>query len=192
MKKKLISILFFIIVFLIFGYLGGYRLDGLSAARANSFVPQDSILLDQVNYEWGSIYIFDSQEKPITAVSNKKFGLFWVSRISSYYFHNEDPVKTVGGISFNNEREKATVISIIVNDPKVVYLEVGPELSRQSKEVKLGEPVTFYWEEIIYWNDLDPRAFNREGELIYEYRFAKSNYIRIEDLKWYPVIEGTD
>lgn len=192
MKTKIMAVLVVVIGILIFGYINGYRFDGLSAARANAFVPKDSILLDQVNFDWGSIYIFDSQEKPTTAISTKVLGLFWVSRTSVYYYHNEDVIRTVGGVSMNNEREKATVISVLVNDPQVAYLEAGPGIRRQTKEVKLGEPVTFFWEEVIKWNDLDARAFNGEGDLIYQYRYAKSNPIRIKDLKWYPAIDETD
>lgn len=184
-RLKLLSVILLLVT--IFGYIIGYRLDGLSAARANDFVPKDSILLDQVDYNWGSVYMFDSKEKPITAISFKKYGLLWVSRLSVYYFHSEDPIKTIGGASFGNEREKATVISILVKDPAVSYLEVGPEMDRETKEVVLGKPITFSWNKAIQWNDLDPKAFSKENELLYEYRYAKSNFISIEDLKWYPI-----
>lgn len=186
MRNRLITLSVIFLLIIVFGYLNGYRFDGLSAARANGFVPQDSILMDQVDYNWGSVYIFDSKEKPITAISFKKVGFFWVSKVSIYYFHSEDPIKTIGGISLGNEREKATVISVVVNDPNVSYLEVGPEKDKQKKEVTLGKPITFSWYTPFQWNDLDPRAFSKEGKLLYEYRYAKSNYIKIEDLKWYP------
>lgn len=71
MKTKAAIISVIILVAVIFGYLDGFRFDGLSAARANSFVPKDSTKLDEVKYSWGNVYIFDSPEKPITAISKK-------------------------------------------------------------------------------------------------------------------------
>jgi len=189
MKMKIkLTVLTLIVLFSIISiYYSGYRLDGLSAAKANKFVPQDSILLDQVDYNWGSVYIFNSEEKPVTAISFKKFGLLWVSRLSVYYFHNEDLVKTVGGVSLGNENEKATVMSVLVDDPKVAYLETGPVGDRRRKDVTIGKPISFSWNTTIQWNDLNAKAFSDEGKLLYEYRFAQTNYTRIEDLKWYPV-----
>lgn len=78
------------------------------------------------------------------------------------------------------------MFSVVVHDSNVSYLEVGPEADNQIKEVILGKPVTFSWNTSISWNDLDPKAFSKEGKLLYEYRYAKSNYTKIEDLKWYP------
>ncbi|WP_262681494.1 hypothetical protein [Paenibacillus sp. J5C2022] len=133
--------------------------------------------------------IFDSEEKPITVISIRKFGFLWVSRMSVYYYHNDDSIKTIGGISLNNEKEKATVFSVMVNEPQVTYIEAGPELKRLKKEVQLGKSITFSWEETINWNVLNAIAFNSEGKPLYEYRYAKSNFIRFEDLKWYPIVE---
>ncbi|MBB6732700.1 hypothetical protein [Cohnella zeiphila] len=81
MTKIRLGIAFVILLLLItlFFYLGGYRLDASGAARANSFIPKDSVLLDEVEYPWGKVLIFDSSEKPITALSFKSFGFLWVS-----------------------------------------------------------------------------------------------------------------
>lgn len=171
----------------LFIYWSGYRLDGLNAARANSFVPKDSILLDQVEYDWGAVYIFNSMEKPITAISIKEHGFLWVSRASTFFYHNDDPVKTIGGTSIANDNEKAVVMSIIVDDPEVTFLEVGPENYRLRKSVEIGKPITFSWQEHMNWLELYPIALNNEGKILYEYRYAKENITRSEDLKWYPV-----
>lgn len=187
MKTKLPPFLIPALLVCAFIYFMGFRLDGLAAARANSFVPNDSILLDQVDYNWGSVYIFDSSEKPMTAISLKKLNFLWISNTSVYYYHNEDPIRTIGGVSLDNQKEKATIISVIVEDPEVAFLEVGPDSQREQKQVILGKPITFSWDVLISWNDLKPKAINSEGEVIYEYRYAESNVIRLEDLKWYPV-----
>lgn len=71
MKSKILSTLIPVLLVCSLIYFMGFRLDGLTAARANSFVPKDSILQDQVDYKWGTVYIFDSPEKPMTAISMK-------------------------------------------------------------------------------------------------------------------------
>ncbi|SDF80716.1 hypothetical protein SAMN04488542_11798 [Fontibacillus panacisegetis] len=187
MKNRLVLLVIAALLVVVCIYWGGYRINGLSAARANSFVPKDSILLDQVDYNWGSVYIFNSNEKPITAISNKKLGFLWVSRASTFFFHNNDPVKTIGGTTIADEEEQATVFSVIVNDPEVTLLEVGPEGERQRKNVVLGEPITFSWNKTINWFDLTPNALNQEGKLLYEYRFAEPNFTKLDELKWYPI-----
>ncbi|WP_193726827.1 hypothetical protein [Paenibacillus guangzhouensis] len=119
-KRKLgyASVILLLLVTLFF-YLGEYKLNALSAARANSFVPKDSVLLDKVDYPWGKVFIFDSSEKPITAISFKSFGFLWVSRMSTYYFHNDDPIKTIGGITYSDDKGRAaTVFSVLLNERK--------------------------------------------------------------------------
>ncbi|GIQ70406.1 hypothetical protein DUZ99_19600 [Xylanibacillus composti] len=190
MKRNITALLIIALIVSVFLYTSGYRLDGVSAARANAHVPKDSVLLDQVDYDWGTVYIFHSAEKPITAISMKKLAFLWVSRTSVYYFHQEDPIRTIGGVSMANEREKATVLSVIVHDPEVTSLEVGLGAQLQRKPVIVGEPVTFSWTESISWNDLNPKALNNDGKTLYEYRYANSHHIRAVDLRWYPLGEG--
>lgn len=191
MKDKYIFIPLVVIAVLVLGslYWGGYRTNGLSAARAHSFVPKDAILLDQVNYNWGNVYIFNSKEKYVTAISNKKYGVFWVSRYSTFLYHHgdRDPVKTVGGVTVADGDERATVFSAVVTNPEVAWLEVGPEGNKQRKNAVLGEPVTFSWETSLNWLDLKPKALNQEGQVLYEYRFARANYTDMNELRWYPV-----
>lgn len=168
-------------------YFGEYKLDAWSAARANSFVPKDSVLLDEVDYPWGKVIIFDSPEKPITVISFKSFGFLWVSRMSTYYFPNDNPIKTIGGVSYSDDKGRAaTVISVLVKDPLISYLEIGPEGNRSRRKAALNVPITFSWDKSFPWNDFNAKAFNEDGKVLYEYRYAESNYIRSEDLKWYP------
>ncbi|WP_134701105.1 hypothetical protein [Ammoniphilus sp. YIM 78166] len=192
MKKIVIAIVIIFLISILL-YLSGYRLDGLSAARANSFISKDSVLLDEVEYSWGKVFIFNSPEKPVTAISSKSFGFLWVSRMSVYYYPNKDLIKTIGGVSYVSDQNKATtVISVWSSDPKISYIEIGPEGNRIRKEAILNSPITFSWDKSFQWNDLKPQAFNKDGKVIYEYRYAKSNFIKHEDLKWYPVLQDED
>lgn len=183
--KLILAVVAAILVFLAF-YSCGYRFDGLSAAKANVFVPKNSVLIDQADYDWGGVYVFNSPEKPVTAVSIKKFGFLWSSRLSVYYFHHDDPIQTIGGISLANPREKATVFTVLVRDPDVSYIEAGAEGSRARKAATIDKPITFSWDTLINGGDLKPQAFDAGGKLVYEYRYATANYTRSEDLRWYP------
>lgn len=185
-KLGIASVILLLLITLFF--LDGYKLDALSAARANSFVPKDSVLLDEVDYPWGKVLIFDSTEKPITAISFKSFRFLWVSRMSTYYFHNDDPIKTIGGLIYSDDKGRAaTVLSVLLNDPQISYFEVGPNGSRLRKKAELNVPITFSWDKSFPWNDFNAKAFNENGKVLYEYRYPETNYIRSEDLKWYPV-----
>ncbi|TXK72251.1 hypothetical protein [Paenibacillus sp. N3.4] len=187
-KRRLAVAASVILLITLFFYLVGYKLDALSAARANSFVPKDSVLLDEVDYPWGKVLIFDSLEKPITAISFKSFGFLWVSRTSTYYFHNDDSIETIGGVLYSDDKGRSTtVISVLLNDPQISYLEIGPEGNRLRKKAALNVPITFSWDKSFPWNDFNAKAFNEDGKILYEYRYAKTNYTRSEDLKWYPV-----
>ncbi|WP_274651193.1 hypothetical protein [Paenibacillus humicola] len=169
-------------------FAGGYKFDALSAARANSFVPSDSVLLDKVDYPWGKVFIFDSPEKPITVLSFKSFGFIWHSSMSTYNYHHDDPIQTVGEISYSDDKGRdTTVISIRVTDAQVSYLEIGPEGNRLRKEAVLHAPITFSWDRSFPWNDFNAKAFTKDGKVLYEYRYANSNVIRSEDFKWYPI-----
>ena len=175
----------FIIVFLL--YLGGYRFDSMDAVKANSQIPKGAQLLDQVNFKWGNIYIFDTEDKPMTVISLKKLGWFWVSNTSVFHYRNQDPVRTIGGATFADKNNSASVISIIVYDPDVAYIEAGPENDRLRQEVTLEMPLTFWWEYSIKWSDLAPKAYDSEGNVLYEYRYPETNHTNQEDLKWYHV-----
>lgn len=175
------------IFLLLIGCMGGYRLDGLSAAKANSFVPKDSVLLDKVNYRWGSIYIFDSPEKPVTAVSRKTLGFLWSSKLTTWHYHRDDPIRTIGGTTIGTPGETATVIGIVADDPAIVYVEAGVDGNRIRAEVQAGEPLSLAWDDPVQLDKLKPQAFSHEGELLYEYRYPVSNYTRQEELKWYPI-----
>ncbi|MCR8645505.1 hypothetical protein NV379_22980 [Paenibacillus sp. N1-5-1-14] len=78
---------------------------------------------------------------------------------------------------------------MLVKDPGVSYIEIGPQERRLRKEATLDKPITFSWDVPYQWNELTPKAFNKNGELIYEYRFAKTNVTKAEDLRWYSTKE---
>ena len=185
-KIAIISTFLIAIIFLII-YMSGYRLNGLSAARANHFIPKDSVLIDQVKMDWGDVYMFNTPDKPVTAVSIKHGKILWRSNLSTFYYKTSDPVQTIGGILLNNPNEKATVFTVLVKDRNVKFIEIGSKLNKIRKKVIIDTPITFSWPISMDWNDLQPRAYGDEG-ILYEYRYKEKNITKPEDLKWYSTL----
>ncbi|OEF96138.1 hypothetical protein [Desulfuribacillus alkaliarsenatis] len=184
--KKGVLITATILLIILFSNAFTVRLDGLSAALANPLVPNDSTLVDQVDYSWCSLYILETDKGPITAISNKVIGILWKSTTSISYYSHDDPVKTLGGANWSSRGREATVFSVQVEDDNVSYIEVGSLDSRKRKEAVIGEPITFSWDKEIPFNELDAKALNDKGEILYEYRNSKIHHSS-ENIRWYSV-----
>lgn len=75
MKTTSLSIIALVILVTLFMGVNGYRLSGEAAARANPYVEKTARLIDQVDYSWGAVYMFQNDEHPVTAVSRKNLVL---------------------------------------------------------------------------------------------------------------------
>jgi len=53
----------------ILGYISGYRFTGLQAAKAHFAVSKNPEYVDSVNYDWGTVFLLDTQEGPRTIIS---------------------------------------------------------------------------------------------------------------------------
>ena len=79
-----------IILFLIFTvipllYSSGYRLSAYQAAENHFGVKgKDPQLFDEVELNWGTVFLFDTDEVPHTVLSHKTFGFLWFTRITYY------------------------------------------------------------------------------------------------------------
>lgn len=181
-----IVILILTLIFSI-GYWSGFRLNSLSAAKANPYVGKELTLIDEVKFNWGCILILKTPEKPITAVCYKENGILWRSNFSLYYYNNNDNIQTIGGINVNDKERQASVLTILVKDPKVKYIEISTDENAQKKEVILNKPITFSWPIEMNILNMKPKAYGDNTELLYEYRYKQSNYTNPQDLKWYSV-----
>lgn len=185
-KLSFRGILVLTLIFLIV-YGCGYRLNSLSAAKANSLIGKDITLIDEAKFNWGNILILKTQEKAITAVCYKEYGILWRSNFSTHCYNHNDSIQTIGGINFVDDKgRQATVYTIIVNDPNVKYIEIGSDENLQRKEVVLNKPITFSWPFQMNVSSI-PMAYGNNSELLYEYRYKEPNYTNPEDLRWYSV-----
>jgi hypothetical protein len=76
-----------IVGLLIFGerqYHTGFRFSSEAAARVNPYIGNSSKLLDELHFDWGDVYLFNSPKGPRTAVV-EKHGIWWFNVATSVY-----------------------------------------------------------------------------------------------------------
>jgi len=182
-SKKTIIIIVLIII--IIGYIFGYRLTSYHAAQRylSSFEKDKTseVLIDK-DYAWGKIYLFDTGESKQVVIV-KKYGPIWVSKEGFYSYISDEEVKTLGWAS----NKECTFLAIEVLDSKVSYIEAGTYENQLKQTVKSDELMVFSWDKALRWNDIEGKAYSKNGELLYEYRYPISNVIHMNELRWYPL-----
>lgn len=191
MKKWKIPISLLIGILLLF-FISGYKFASFSAAKANAFLLKDAEMIEE--YKTGSsvIYLFKSEEEKLyQTVLSEKSGLFFRSSSSTSIPYSSDELQTIGGISFTNEKDEATLLSIVSNDEKVAYIEAGVEPNIERKEINKGERISFLFQFSEQINFLNPTAFDNEGKALYYYGLPKNvSHVNIpKDLKWHPIVD---
>ncbi|MCT4544477.1 MAG: hypothetical protein N4A63_13100 [Vallitalea sp.] len=66
-----------IVVILVLGailHLLGYRISGLEAAKAHFAVGKNPEYIDEIDYNWGRVYLFHTDQGPRTVIS-KRYGI---------------------------------------------------------------------------------------------------------------------
>lgn len=168
-------------------YSGGYRFTALDASKANPAVGKQAELLGSIDYDWATVYFFDTPKDHRTVLAIKE-GSFWKAPTTVYIDNNSDVVKTVGWISLNETKGQVMAMAVVATDPNISYVEIGPATEKIRKEVKCGVPMLFSWKKVIEFNDLKPTAYSKDGKPLYEYRFPKNtNTVSTDDLRWYSV-----
>lgn len=189
--RKYIVLLGLILILLIFFYFSGYRFTPKQAADANAFLEDGAQIMSEVDIGWGHAYIYNTSESYLTVFALKS-GFLWRSPVSTYVKHDQiqdDPVKTIGWMSFtNNKNKKATILVIENEDEKVALIEAGKEFEREKKSVKKGDIVTFVWDEALYLHNIKPVAFSITDEELYRYGYPLgTTCFRDEDVKWHSI-----
>lgn len=187
-NKKVIALIVFVIIVVISFLSSDYRLTPLAAAKVHSDVGKNQVLLGDVDLGWGKVYIFDT-DIGLRTVTSTKTSFLWRAPVAVRIEESEDAIKTVGWMSYTNEKgQQVTVLVVEVNDPQVAYIEAGPEDNRVRKEITKGGPTIFSWNKSIQANNgLNAIALSADGSTLYEYRYPKNtNVFRTEDFKWYP------
>jgi len=169
-------------------YISGYRFTPLDAAKAHFDVGENSVSFEDVDFGWGKVYLFKTPKGPRTVIAIKN-GFLWRAPAAVHYDQtSSDVINTVGWMSYNDNKGQATVFAVETFDPNIVSVEAGPIGERTTKEVKVGTPIIFSWNNVIQPNELKPVALTTNGVPLYEYRYPKNtNGTRNDELKWYPV-----
>ena len=82
-SQAIILVLIFTVIPLL--YSSGYRLSAYQAAENHFGVKgKDPQLFDEVELNWGTVFLFDTDEVPHTVLSHKTFGFLWFTRITYY------------------------------------------------------------------------------------------------------------
>jgi|GEM_PF-1352438 len=182
------------LAFLLICGLSGYRLSALGAARANRFVPRSADLIAEIDLGWGGVHVFETPDT-IHAIWSHRSAFLWDSRFSSSAaVYSEDSVRTLAfsGFELRYDRQ-ATVFAVQTSDPKIAFIEAGPDSLRISEPASLNSPIAFQWSQAgIGVHDLDAKALDFDGSVIYEYRYLHPGYFRADQLRWYPAVETAD
>ena len=170
-------------------FVTGYRLSPMQAVRANTFVPGNANLIEEVDLEWGKCYLLQTPDQFFMAGCEKD-GFLWVSHITCYTDRRpDDGVNTLAYLGWGPADDKrVTIFAVQTSDPQVAYVEAGEGSDRTRQSVSPGTPVVFQWTHTEIWlDDLAAHALSADGRLLYEYRYADESHCDSRELLWYPV-----
>lgn len=171
------------------GALLGVRLSAEQAARAHFAVPDDAVLVEEVDLDWGMLHVFQGADTICTTGSYRAAG-FWRSPVSSLVtILPDDAVSTLGYFGWSTRYDRQVTILIVqTSDPHVAAIEAGPEGDRRRHLVSAGDTVYLQWDQAgLFVSDLAATALDSEGRVLYEYRYPHTSTQRADELRWYPV-----
>ena len=186
-RKTSIILALILLSFVSFLFISGYRFTPMQAIKSNSFIKGDFNVFGEINRDWVTVYLLDTQEGIKTAAAEKNLLMWKCSAV--IYFYDEiiknDKVKTVGWESFTGKNEQITVFAVQTSDPDVKYIEAGSDSERQRKEIRLDETIIFVWDKAV--SDLNAIAFNQDNIQLYKYTYnpMQLNHIDQKELRWY-------
>ncbi|MCD5324341.1 MULTISPECIES: hypothetical protein [Pontibacillus] len=186
--KKWILLLIPVVLLITFYkvYADGYRVTALGAAKSNHFIADDVSLIDHYKLGSDDVYLFKSDKKEeYQTASATKSGFLYTSRVLVYWPYHEDEIETVGWLSSSS----GTLLSVVSHDEDVAYIEAGNGTNRKRIETEKGKRITFTFTPKNRSNNLNPVAYNKEGEKLYYYGFPETNtpHQSTKDIKWHKV-----
>lgn len=188
-----ILIVSFLVGLLILGLgISGIRLTPLQASRTNEFVDDDAKLLKEIKVGGNFLHIYyNPGEKLYRTTFTKQVGIFYRSNSStSYYPHEEDMIRTLGGSNIPTKEGYESVLYIVSKDPQVTEILIidsdGNYVSRQP--VKSGEPVIVQYKYPNGENASDYKivALNKDFDVVYYYGYQLNyNQFSDDEYKWH-------
>ena len=188
-----ILIVSFLVGLLILGLgISGIRLTPVQASRANEFVDDDAKLLKEIKVGGNFLHIYyNPLEKLYRTTFTKQVGIFYRSNSStSYYPHEEDMVRTLGGSNILTKEGYESVLYIVSKDPQVTEILIidsdGNYVSRQP--VKSEEPVIVQYKYPTSEDASDYKivALNKDFDVVYYYGYQLNyNQFSDDEYKWH-------
>ena len=201
MRRKLILIIALVLILtslLIYSlYIYGFRFSPFQAVKASQFIKGDIEVLGEIERDWANVYLLQTQDGIKTALSEKR-GFMWRCPSTSYIYDDiikNDKVKTVGFMGVTEKTgNEITVFAIQSCDPKVKYIDAGPDSDRQRKNIALNETVLFVWDKTVLNNEINAIAYNEDYQQIYRYEYnpENKNVQDIKELRWYASADITN
>lgn len=185
------SIAVILVLFICVLSILGYRINPLAAAKANAFIDNDMSLIDELHIDWADIYFFyDNKDNMYrTAISEKKL-FFYVSHNSVWlYNHKEDLVRTIGSMSYTNDKGKSIIALLIESmDNDVDYIEAKLDNEVVRTKVMTRKPIILSFGNSNRINELELIAYNNDDKGLYYYGYPKgTTYLKSEDYKWHII-----
>ncbi|MCO1604690.1 hypothetical protein [Desulfosporosinus nitroreducens] len=186
-KSKIILLLIIFLGLCFWFFTGNYHFNPLEAAKAHFDVGKDAVTVGDVDFGWSKVYVFNTARGPRTVISIKSWFL-WRAPAAVHLETSTDAIRTVGWMSYTDDKGQATVFAVETSDPNITSVEVGPPNQRIMKDIKVSNPIFFSWNTGMQLSLLKPIAFSKDGTPLFEYRYPKNtNVTRSEELKWYSV-----
>jgi len=187
--KKLIGIVFFILVF-VFActvFFGDLYLTPLNAAKKNNYIHKNAVLLKEISARENKIYIFQDNDQSYKTVISKPFGPFWKSEIAFNYQSNlKNDIETVGYAKINDQTINMLMLAFKTNTNDIKYVEAGPDGERFLRPMHLGNIEIFYWEGKFNERDINPIALSADKKPKYYYGFSKDEqYDDLRTIQWH-------
>ena len=187
-NRKNICVLTLILAVLIsFYFISGYRFTPMQAVKSSPFIKGDINVFGEINRDWVTVYLLDTQDGIKTAAVEKRL-VMWRCPAVTYFYDDiikNDKVRTVGWESLIGKNGQITVFAVETSDPDVKFIEAGPDSERQRKVIGLNETIIFVWDKAV--SDLNAIAFSQDNKQLYKYTYNPMhlNIIDQKDLRWY-------
>lgn len=166
------------------GYLSGYRLSAMSAARANSFIGSTAHEFAQVAYAGGKVIMFNTKNGPRTILDNHD-GPVWRAPVSAAFSPLKPAaINTVGWMASSVNNHPITVAAFVVKSARIKTVEIGPPEDREKKTVHLDIPLIFTWNHLIGFDSMNPLALSQTGTPLYRYGYPLHG--KKSHVAWYP------
>ena len=177
------------LILVLVGAASGLRFSPTHAARAHFAVPDEAVLVDEVDLAWGKVSLFEGADTFHAVGSYRAVGLWRAPVRSSGAIRAQDAVQTLAffGWAASIDRQ-VTVLAVRTSDPRVVAIEARSKDSPTRQSVTPGELTVFHWPEAgIFTTRPYAVALDSEGRVLYEYRYRLPNILVDDELRWYPI-----